>query len=160
MAGKTDKDNQGKKQSGVIINNKPFSVALGYLIANGRGITQTKVARAVGISQPYISDLVKGDRSGSETTRRDIAAFFEIAYDEFLDMGLRILNGVQNESPEINKRTLNQGGRQSVRERIFDKINRIELIDHRKLHVVETFIDGLSAGLPAEPLDQKKTGML
>jgi len=153
-------EEQGRGKETVKEEKKPFNVALGYLIANGKGITQTKVALAVGISQPYISDLIKGDRSGSETTRRDIAAFFGIDYEEFMDLGSRIINGVLNENPQINQRRLKSGVQQSVKDRIFEKIERIEFMDHLKLQVVETFIDGLSAGLSAEPADQKKTGGL
>jgi transcriptional regulator with XRE-family HTH domain len=159
----TDKKNQTTENSRENITNKPFSIALGYLIANGKGVTQTKVAHAIGISQPYISDLIKGDRSGSEATRRDIADFFGIDYEEFLNIGNRIINGVQNKHPEINSREPKKGAQPSVKDRVLEKINRIEIADQQKLQVIETFLDGLAAGLPAEPYgqnDQKKTGTL
>ncbi len=50
-------------------------------------MTQTKLGQAIGKSQPYISDLKKGDRDGTIETWTAIAEQFKKSFKEFYDFG-------------------------------------------------------------------------
>ena len=67
----------------------PFSAAFKYLIESDKKVTQTKIAHKTGLRQSYISALKNADRDGSEKTRRKVASYFKIPYDDFLEIGRR-----------------------------------------------------------------------
>lgn len=70
-----------------------FSRALRYFIENGKNITQTRISKATGIKQGMISGMKNGTRRGTEESRRAIADYFGKPYEEFLDIGQRLLDG-------------------------------------------------------------------
>jgi transcriptional regulator with XRE-family HTH domain len=84
-----------KKEGKIMIkkNKTAFSTALAYFLENSpdEKTTQGQLADRIKKSQTYISMLKHGKRNGSEKTRRDIAAFFEKNYQDFLDIGKNIL---------------------------------------------------------------------
>ena len=69
----------------------PFGAALGRCLEDNQ-VTQTQLARIVNVGQSMISGMKKGDRHGSETSRRAIARYFGFSLDEFLDYGEAIIN--------------------------------------------------------------------
>jgi len=69
----------------------PLSKALEYLLRKTKGATQKKLAEAIGISQPYISDLKYGKREGTPETWVAIANFFGREYSEFCSLGENVL---------------------------------------------------------------------
>ncbi|MCK9174317.1 MAG: hypothetical protein M0O96_03465 [Desulforhopalus sp.] len=71
----------------------PFAAALNSLTSQkGYGV-KGRCAGAVGISNGYFSELLKGKKEGAEKVRRAIAAYFELNYEEFLALGHRLING-------------------------------------------------------------------
>lgn len=79
-----------------------FRAALTYLLnQEGRG-AQTRLADQQKIDRGYLNAIVRGRKSGSEKKRSEIAAHFEMVYEDMLSLGRRILNGEENPSLEKN----------------------------------------------------------
>lgn len=79
--------------------NTAFRNALNaFLELEGRG-AKVKLSKKTGISQPYITQISKGDRYGDEIIKRKIAEFYGYKYEEFLDIG--------RGKAEIEKRPVN-----------------------------------------------------
>ncbi len=77
-----------------------FRAALTYLLnQEGRG-AQTRLADQQKIDRGYLNAIVRGRKSGSEKKRSEIAAHFEMVYEDMLSLGRRILNGEENPSLE------------------------------------------------------------
>jgi len=127
----------------------PFAAALEFLIRNTK-TSQGKIALSIGVTQSYISGMVKGHRNGSEQTRRDIASFFNIEYDEFLKMGQRI---VENEGSLSINGEMATVRRYTMIDRLFDRINQINETDPDKIRLIEGFIEGVALSM----LEKKKS---
>ena len=69
----------------------PFQKALEHMIDQQGWGAQTKLSKAINISQQMISMMIKGTSEGTEKTRRKIAAFFNLEYEEFLKLGEKII---------------------------------------------------------------------
>jgi phage repressor protein C with HTH and peptisase S24 domain len=77
----------------------PFAAALNWLTSQkGYGV-KGRCAGAVGISNGYFSELLKGKKEGAEKVRRAIAAYFELNYEDFLALGRRLINGEEATVP-------------------------------------------------------------
>jgi transcriptional regulator with XRE-family HTH domain len=70
----------------------PFSKALIHFIETGKNVTQTKISKTTGIKQGMISGMKTGKRKGTEDSRRSIAAFFNKTYEEFLEIGQKLID--------------------------------------------------------------------
>ncbi|MDR1578113.1 MAG: LexA family transcriptional regulator [Deltaproteobacteria bacterium] len=82
--------------------DKIFSESLKYFVQQER--SQRSFAAKVGISAPYLNDLLNGRRYGEDQTKRKIASalgYPDRRYEDFLDIGRIILNG--NSVPESDK---------------------------------------------------------
>lgn len=78
-----------------------FRAALTYLLAQeGRG-AQTRLANQQKIDRGYLNAIVRGRKSGSERKRSEIAAYFNMTYEDMLALGRRILQGEEN--PTLKK---------------------------------------------------------
>jgi transcriptional regulator with XRE-family HTH domain len=74
--------------------DKIFSESLKYFVQQER--SQRSFAAKVGISAPYLNDLLNGRRYGEDQTKRKIATalgYPDRHYEDFLDIGRIILNG-------------------------------------------------------------------
>ncbi|MDR0549210.1 MAG: LexA family transcriptional regulator [Deltaproteobacteria bacterium] len=74
--------------------DKIFSESLKYFVQQER--SQRSFASKVGISAPYLNDLLNGRRYGEDQTKRKIATalgYPDRHYEDFLDIGRIILNG-------------------------------------------------------------------
>lgn len=76
-----------------IIDSTPLAAAAKYFKDNVKGAPQKKIAAFVGISQPYISQLVNGDRAGNLNQWRKFAEFFGVEYADFYRLGEAVLEG-------------------------------------------------------------------
>jgi transcriptional regulator with XRE-family HTH domain len=124
----------------------PFKVFLHHLLQKkGRG-GQSKLARKVGISQQYVNLLadIKGDRTGSEKVRRQIAAAFGYKYETFLDKGQTIINPTKKRKkvPEsIYRLELAENFRDADRAvRINKYLSKLESIDTNSVDEVEKYV--------------------
>lgn len=82
-----------------------FRTALNYLLTQeGRG-AQTRLADEQKIDRGYLNAIVRGRKSGSEKKRSQIAAHFDILYEDMLTLGRRILDGEENPTLEKNGET-------------------------------------------------------
>ncbi|MDR1084959.1 MAG: LexA family transcriptional regulator [Deltaproteobacteria bacterium] len=82
--------------------DKIFSESLKYFVQQER--SQRSFAAKVGISAPYLNDLLNGRRYGEDQTKRKIATalgYPDRHYEDFLDIGRIILNG--SPVPETDK---------------------------------------------------------
>ena len=80
----------------------PLSRALDYLIRTQKTVTQSKIATAIEMSQPYISDLKKGRREGSLDVWEKIAEVFKMSYADFYAFGESLTpNMVSSRLPSI-----------------------------------------------------------
>jgi transcriptional regulator with XRE-family HTH domain len=82
--------------------DKIFSESLKYFVQQER--SQRSFATKVGISAPYLNDLLNGRRYGEDQTKRKIASalgYPDRRYEDFLDIGRIILNG--SSVPESEK---------------------------------------------------------
>ncbi|MDR1083932.1 MAG: LexA family transcriptional regulator [Deltaproteobacteria bacterium] len=76
--------------------DKIFCESLKYFVRQEK--SQKSFAAKVGISAPYLNDMLSGRRYGEDQTKRKIAAavgFPDRHYEEFLDIGRLIIKGDQ-----------------------------------------------------------------
>ena len=82
-----------------------FAAALSFLLKNKprKTITQTYIGLKIGKSQSYIGQLARGERAGTEETRRKIAEIYGYnkdeagkTYDDFLKIGQKIISDRQS----------------------------------------------------------------
>lgn len=74
-----------------------FQAALAHLLAlEGRG-AQSRLARQQNIDRGYLNAIVKGRKSGPDEVRAQIAAHFDMTYEEMLALGRSILEGSEIE---------------------------------------------------------------
>lgn len=78
-----------------------FQKALEYIINEHGWGAQTKLSKAINISQQMISMIQGGTSEGSEDTRRKIAAFYGFEYEDFLRLGRSIREMGASESFQI-----------------------------------------------------------
>ncbi|MDR1871705.1 MAG: LexA family transcriptional regulator [Deltaproteobacteria bacterium] len=74
--------------------DKIFAETLKYFVQQER--SQRSFAAKVGISAPYLNDLLNGRRYGEDQTKRKIASalgYPDRQYEDFLDIGRLIVNG-------------------------------------------------------------------
>jgi transcriptional regulator with XRE-family HTH domain len=111
----------------VVMDNRraAFHRALRYFIDNGKNITQTRISKATGIKQGMISGMKTGKRYGTEDNRRKVADFFRKPYDEFIEIGQRLIDAE-------NKAGLSTPADTSpVQRRSTDTGNMVELSEHQ-----------------------------
>ena len=88
---------------------KKFQEALICLVEKEGWGTKARIARKIKVKNSYITELVKGDRIGSEDKRREIASFFGYSYEAFLEIGDRLFDNedfqVINDSLKSEKPT-------------------------------------------------------
>jgi PAS domain S-box-containing protein len=79
-----------------------FRLAANYFFEKyrQRGGTQRRLARKLGVTQPYISSVLAGKRTASIDLQSQVAGLLYGPYDEFLTIGRRIKNGL---NPEMYK---------------------------------------------------------
>ena len=84
-----------------------FRAALTYLLEQeGRG-AQTRLADELKIDRGYLNAIVRGRKSGSEKKRGQIAAHFDLLYEDMLSLGRRILNGEEISTKSDDDNTAN-----------------------------------------------------
>ena len=89
------------------IQRTPFAVALTFFLDKGERGTAASLARKVGVSPPYISELASGRKVGKEDKRRAVASALGISYESFLHLGRLLLSGVPGEEAlEQARRTI------------------------------------------------------
>ncbi|KPK25952.1 MAG: hypothetical protein AMJ61_10380 [Desulfobacterales bacterium SG8_35_2] len=76
-----------------------FRLAANYFFEKyrQRGGTQRRLARKLGVTQPYISSVLTGKRTASIDLQSQVASLLYGPYDEFLTIGRRIKNGLDPE---------------------------------------------------------------
>jgi transcriptional regulator with XRE-family HTH domain len=67
-----------------------FRTAVRKIIGNSKRGYQAEIARAAGISASQLNDILQGRSSGSEETRRSIAAALECSYEDLIRQGKEI----------------------------------------------------------------------
>jgi len=72
------------------------------LVQEGRG-AQSRLARQQNIDRGYLNAIVKGRKSGPEEVRAQIAAHFNMTYEEMLALGRSILEGKKEAGTEGGK---------------------------------------------------------
>jgi hypothetical protein len=73
-----------------------FHAALSYLLTQeGRG-AQSRLAGQQNIDRGYLNAIVKGRKPGSEEVRAKITNHFNMAYEDMLALGRRILGGEED----------------------------------------------------------------
>lgn len=109
----------------------PFSKALIHFIETGKNVTQTKISKTTGIKQGMISGMKAGKRKGTEDGRRAIAAFFNKTYEEFLEIGQKLIDSENKailsstDSPStlqttVSKKSVNSSEYQKMVRRFID----------------------------------------
>jgi len=72
---------------------KIFGAALKRLLGERPRGTQARLAKALGKESSYIADIKHGRGGGTEETRRYIASFLGVPYEEMLAMGRAMFKG-------------------------------------------------------------------
>lgn len=72
-------------------DQKPFSIALKYLVDSESHGINTRLAHDIDKSTGYVSEIISGKKDGTEEVRRKIAHFFGIKYSVMLSLGQWIL---------------------------------------------------------------------
>ena len=100
-----------------------FAAALSYFLKNKprKNLTQAGIGKLIGCSQSYIGQLSRGEKGGSEFTRRKIAAIYGYdgsepgrSYDDFIKLGHSIL--FVNKSKEPGKKPVHSSTKVSWKE--------------------------------------------
>jgi transcriptional regulator with XRE-family HTH domain len=117
----------------VVMDNRreAFSRALRYFIENGKNITQTRISKATGIKQGMISGMKTGKRYGTEESRREIAAFFGKPYEEFLQIGERLIDAESKAGLSGTAPTASEQPPATPHRRATDTGNMVTLSEHQ-----------------------------
>ena len=76
-----------------------YQAALEYFIKNGERGLRVKIGRKIGKKYSYITDIMRGQRNGTESIRRDIVPILakknklDLTYEDFLAIGDQLLDG-------------------------------------------------------------------
>jgi len=80
----------------------PFQTALAYSLEKMGWGAKSRVAKKIGKSQQLISAMATGVSEGSESTRRDLANYFNLNYEDFLELGRSLLNAGTPQSEQCH----------------------------------------------------------
>lgn len=72
--------------------HESFEAALKHVLKEQGWGSKTALAKRVGISPQYMSQLANGERKGDEELRHSIARELGFSYEDFLAIGRKILN--------------------------------------------------------------------
>ncbi len=75
----------------VMSSKTPFGAALRHYRKKKKGLNQTRLGKAIGVTQAMISKLEKGEGDGSAEVREKIVAYFGKTYSEFISKGENLL---------------------------------------------------------------------
>jgi PAS domain S-box-containing protein len=112
-----------------------------------RGGTQRRLARKLGVTQPYISSVLTGKRTASIDLQSQVASLLYGPYDEFLTIGRRIKNGLD---PEMHETIRADDSAESLIARLSHYV-----IDHKRIEgelvemrsFFESIVENLQSGV-------------
>ncbi|EPR39659.1 putative phage repressor [Desulfovibrio sp. X2] len=79
-----------------LTTGKIFGAALKHVLREQPRGTQARLAEAMNKESSYIADIKQGRGGGTEETRRYIASFLNVPYEEMLAIGRAILRGEES----------------------------------------------------------------
>ena len=138
-----------------------FRLAANYFFEKYRqnGGTQRRLARQLGVTQPYISSVFTGKRTASIDLQSQVARLLYGPYDEFLTIGRRIKNGLDPEMFQPAK------GNDSV-ESLIARLSHY-VIDHKRIEdelvqmrgFFEDIVENMQSGVMVTDADDEITYM-
>ena len=83
-----------------LVSNQFRAVLIHLLVQEGRG-AQTRLANEQRIDRGYLNAIVKGRKPGSDNIWAKVAAHFNMAYEDMLILGRRILEGEGEQALDV-----------------------------------------------------------
>lgn len=121
--------------------------ALKYLLMNIKDASQKKIAMFCKVSEPYISDIKNARKNGSPEVWQNIAGYFNMDIEEFINLGVKLNR--QDQGQLVNL-CVDISSSDEIPQNIKNQILEVLKRQPSKIDAIEGYLAGLLAGLPKQ----------